>query len=102
MRERPAPRERLGGGVDVFLHGAGERGDRRPADRPRHGADAFEVAGGRARESGLDDVHPEPLELHGDLRLLMRLQGDARRLLAVAQCRIEDLDPASGHEPLPP
>jgi hypothetical protein len=28
----------------------------------------------------------------------MRLQGDARRLLTVAQRRIEDVDPASGHE----
>jgi hypothetical protein len=28
----------------------------------------------------------------------VRLQGDARRLLAVAQRRIENSDPASGHE----
>ena len=63
----------------------------------RDGADAFEVAGRRAGEAGLDDVDAEPLELLGDLRLLVRLQRDARRLLAVAQRRIEDLDPA-GHE----
>ena len=61
------------------------------------GAHALEVARRRAREPGLDHVHAEPLELLGDLRLLVRLQRDARGLLPVAQRRIEDLDPA-GHE----
>ena len=91
-------RERLRGGIEVCQHGPCERGDGRPPDRPCDRADAFEIARGCAREPGLDDVHPEPLELLGDLRLLVRLQGDARRLLTVAQRRIEDLDPASGHE----
>ena len=94
--------ESLGCGVDIGLHRADERGDGWAGDRARDGADAFEVAGGCAREPGLDHVHAEPLELQGDLRLVMRLQGDAGRLLTVAQRRIEDLDPASGHEPRPP
>ena len=102
MRERPAPASASAAASRSSLHGARERGDGRPADGSRDCADAFEIAGGCAREPGLDDVHAEPLELQGDLRLLVRLQGDARRLLTVAQRRIEDLDPASGHEPLPP
>ena len=40
---------------------------------------------------------PRPVELRGDLRLLMRLQRDARGLLPVAQRRIEDGDPACCH-----
>ena len=65
----------------------------------RHRAHALEVAGRGAREAGLDDVDSEPLELLRDRRLLVRLQRDARRLLAVAQRRIEDRDPATnGHE----
>ena len=39
----------------------------------------------------------EAFELRGDLRLLMRLQRDARGLLPVAQRRIEDGDPACCH-----
>ena len=39
---------------------------------------------------GLDHVDAEPGELLGDLQLLLRVQRDARRLLAVAQRRVED------------
>jgi len=91
-------RERLARGVDVLALRARERGDGRGGDTRRDGADALEVARRRAREAGLDHVDAEALELRADLRLLVRLQRDARRLLAVAQRRIEDLDPASGHE----
>src|SRR5437868_650874 len=76
---------------------AGKSRDGGLVERGGDRADALEVAGGRAREARLDDVHAEPLELLRDGRLLVRLQSDARRLLAVAQRRIEDLDPA-GHE----
>jgi hypothetical protein len=62
---------------------------------PTPSARALEVTGRGARKSGLHDVDAEAFELLGDLRLLVRLQRDARRLLAVAQRRIEDRDPAS-------
>src|SRR5690606_26862782 len=38
----------------------------------------------------LDDVHPQPRELVRDLQLLLLVQRDARRLLAVAKRRVED------------
>ena len=88
-------RERLAGSVDVLDPRPRERGDRRCAERERDLAHALEVARGRAREARLDDVDAEPFELLGDLRLLVRLQRDPGRLLAVAQGRIEDGDPAS-------
>ena len=44
---------------------------------------------GKAR---LDDVHAQPRELVGDLQLLLAVQRDAGRLLAVAQRRVEDAD----------
>src|SRR5439155_3393280 len=52
--------------------------------------DRLEVAGRADREAGLDDVHAEPSELVRDLELLRRVERDARRLLAVAQRRVED------------
>ena len=44
------------------------------------------------REAGLDDVDLEPHELAGDLELLGRGEAGARRLLAVAERRVEDAD----------
>ena len=52
--------------------------------------DGLEVAGRRRREPGLDDVDAQALERAGDLQLLLDVQRDAGRLLAVAQRRIED------------
>src|SRR5439155_23716620 len=89
--------ERLGRGVDVLRPRAGERGDGGPGDGGGHRARALEVAGRGGGEPSLDDVDTETLELLGDLRLLVRLQRDARRLLAVAQRRVEDGDPAEWH-----
>jgi len=53
--------------------------------------------GEAAGEAGFDHVDAEPLELLCDLCFLFWPQGDARRLLAVSECRIEDLDPARTH-----
>ena len=55
--------------------------------------DGLEVAGRGDREAGLDHVDAEAGELLRDLDLLLRVQRDAGRLLAVAQGRIEDVDP---------
>ena len=65
-----------------------------PATVRGDGLHALEVARRRDREAGLDHVYAEPLELRGDLGLLVGLQGDAGRLLAVAKSGVEDRDPA--------
>ena len=79
------------GGVDIGHVRAGQTGDDRTFDRAREIAcDGLEVARRGDREAGLDHVDAEPRELRRDLELLLRVQRDARRLLAVAQRRVED------------
>ena len=82
--------ERSPGGVDVTGESACEPRDHRPVDLARDGLDRLEVARRGDREAGLDHVHAETRELLCDLELLLRVQRDARRLLAVAQRRVED------------
>ena len=53
---------------------------------------APEVGLGGRREPGLDDVHPEHLELPGESHLLLDGEAVAGRLLAVPECRVEDDD----------
>ena len=61
-----------------------------PCDLAGDRLNGLEVARRGDREAGLDDVDAEPRELVRDLELLGRVQRDARRLLAVAQRRVED------------
>ena len=82
--------ERSPGGVDVTGEGASESRDHRPVDVARDALDGLEVAGRSDREAGLDHVHAQTRELLRDLELLLRVQRDARRLLAVTQRRVED------------
>jgi hypothetical protein len=105
---RPARvRNGLAGRVDVVRVGPCERCNRDAGHRLSDRADALEVTRRRDRKAGLDHVHAEPLELCGDLRLFVRLERDARRLLAVAKGGVEDRDPAvgqrvSGQQMVPP
>ena len=85
--------DRVPGRVDVGLVGAREAADHGALDLAGDRLDGLEVAGRGDREAGLDHVDAEAGELLRDLDLLLRVQGDARRLLAVAQRRIEDVDP---------
>ena len=64
-----------------------------PCDLAGDRLDGLEVAGRGDREARLDHVHAQPRELLGDLHLLLPVERDARRLLAVAQRRVEDPDP---------
>jgi len=73
---------------------ATERGDGDAGDCIRNRGDTVEVAWRRRGEAGLDDVDAQPFEAQRDLALLARAQCDARRLLAVSQSCVEDLDPA--------
>ncbi len=81
------------GTVNVLLAGPRER----QHDGPGHGLgdppDGLEVALRRRREAGLDDVDAEVLELARDRQLLLHVHGRTRRLLAVAERRVEDLYP---------
>ena len=71
---------------------AGQAGDDRPPHGAGNGAHRFEVAVRRDREAGLDDVHAKAIELLRQPQLLGRGHAEARRLLAVAQRRVEHLD----------
>ena len=53
----------------------------------------LEVARRGDREARLDHVDAQARELLRDLDLLLRVQRDAGRLLAVPQRRVEDVDP---------
>ena len=64
-----------------------------PVDRAGDRLDRLEVAGRGDREAGLDHVHAKARELLRDLDLLLDVQRDAGGLLAVAQRRVEDVDP---------
>ena len=78
--------------VDVALLRAIERRDRAAAYVLGHEANALNLAGRGHCEAGLNDVDAEPFELARDLQLLLRVQANARRLLAIAQRGVEDLD----------
>ena len=87
--------DRLDGALGVAVLAPRERRDRDPAlGLLGDPADRLEVAGRGGREAGLDHVHLEPRELARDLELLRGGQAGAGRLLAVAQGRVEDPDPA--------
>ena len=83
--------DRVPGGVDVLEAGAREPADDRSVHLASYGLDGFEVARRGDREAGLDDVHAQARELLGDLQLLLLVERDPGRLLAVAQRRVEDL-----------
>ena len=91
--------DRLDGSLRIAVAATGEGGDSHAALRLAGDAlDGLEVAGRCGREAGLDDVDLEAAELAGDLELLGRGEPGARRLLAVAQRRVEDPNRA-GRDP---
>ena len=83
--------DRVPGGVDVLRVRARQAADDRSVHLARDRLHRLEVARRGDREAGLDDVHAEPRELVRDLELLLPVERDPRRLLAVAQGRVEDL-----------
>ena len=92
-RVDPCPRgvlDRVPGGVDVGDMRPREPGDHGSLDPARDLLDRFEVPGRGDREPGLDHVDPQPRELLRDLQLLLGVEADPGRLLAVAQRRVED------------
>jgi hypothetical protein len=88
--------------VNVLGLRAREARDDRPAHLARDAAHRLEVVGRRDGEARLDDVHAQPRELLGDLHLLVGVERGARRLLAVAQSRVEDNYPIHTSPPSAP
>ena len=85
--------QRIGRRVDVLVHGAGQRAHHgRVAGQLGDAAHRLEVAGTGDGKAGLDDIDVQAKKLAGDDELLLRVHGSARRLLAVAQRGIEDVD----------
>ena len=74
-----APRrlDRLAAAVDVLLAGAGEAAHHRVPGALGDLVDGQEVALGRDREAGLDDVDAHGVEHLGDLELLLVGHGGA-------------------------
>jgi hypothetical protein len=81
--------DRVPGGLDVLLRRPRKAADDGSLDLPGDRLHGLEVAGRGDREARLDDVDAQPRELMRDLDLLLAVQGDARRLLAVTQRRVE-------------
>ena len=77
---------------DVFLIRPGQRGDRWALHLAGHCLHTLKVTGRRDRETGLDDIHPKARELVRDLHLLPQIEVNARRLLPVAEGRVEKYD----------
>ena len=84
------------GAVDVLVSRACEPADDRVLGALGDLVDGGEVALRRDRKAGLDDVDTQPRELLRDLDLLLGVELDPRRLLAVSQRRVEDVDPVGG------
>ena len=86
------PLHRLPGAHDVLLVDAGEAGDPRSLYLGGDAADTDSKSPSLViGKPGLDHVHLQAGELAGYLYLLLHGQGDARRLLAVAEGGVEDL-----------
>ena len=83
--------DRVPGSIDVLGVRARKPTDHRPVHVPRDGLHGLEVARRGDGEAGLDHVDPETSELMRNLELLLLVQRDPRRLLPVAQGRVEDL-----------
>src|SRR4029077_10366598 len=86
--------------LNVRRLSAGDRGDDGAVDLARDRRDVRELRVGRPREARLDHVHPHPLQGPRDLELRGAVKRDARRLLAVAQRRVEDQTSVSHVEAL--
>src|SRR5690606_10817892 len=63
-----------------------------PAHLASDRRDGLAVALRGDRKACLDDIDVQLRQLLRDLNLLLDQQVDARRLLAVPQCRVEDMD----------
>ncbi len=89
--------DRLTGQIDVAVVAARQRGDDRASHLGRDLAHAPVVALGRGRKAGLEDIHPQGVELPGKSQLLLGGEAVAGGLFAIAQGGIEDEDVGGSH-----
>ena len=83
----------LPGAVDVLVVAPRQAADGRAGDLAGNGPDRLEIADRGDRETRLDDIDPQTREHPRHFELLDQIHARARRLLAVAQGRVEDPDP---------
>ena len=86
----PGQSQGIGGHVDVFFHGAGQRTNRRGRNGLRNLEYGVEVSGAGNREPRFDDVHAEAFQQLGDFDLLGGVQLAARHLLAITERGVEN------------
>ena len=86
----PGQSQGIGGDVDVFFHGAGQRTNRRGRNGLRNLEYGVEVSGAGNREPRFDDVHAEAFQQLGDFDLLGGVQLAARHLLAITERGVEN------------
>ena len=90
IRGRCGVLDRVPGRVDVGHVGPRQTRDHRSLNCARDRLHGLEVARRGDRKARLDHVDAQPRELLCDLQLLLRVQRDAGRLLAVTQRGVED------------
>ena len=83
-------RQRVGGYVDVFLYGAGQRANRGIRNRFRNFAHRIEVARTRNRETCFQDIYAQFFQGTGYFYLFNRIQLATGNLFPVAQRRVEN------------
>ncbi len=76
--------------LDVLAPGPGQGRDHRPPYLPRYPPDRLEIALGRNGETCFEDVDSQSIERMRHPELFRFRHAAARRLLAVAQCRIKE------------
>ena len=86
----PGQSQGIGGDVDVFFYGAGQRTNRRGRNGLRNLEYGVEISGAGNREPCLDDVHAEAFQQLGDFDFLGGVQLAARHLLAITERGVEN------------
>ena len=76
--------------IDVLGDGSRQPGHDAPLDLAGDLLNGGKIIRGGGREPSFDHVHVQQLELLRKQELLLRRHREARRLLPIAQCRVED------------
>ena len=87
----PGQPQRVGSNVDVLLHGAGQRADRRLGNGLGNLQHGVEIAGAGDGKSRLDDVYTKAFEQLGDFNFFGGVQLTTGDLLTVAQRGVENV-----------
>src|SRR5262245_57486982 len=78
--------------IDIQFAGTGQAGYGHGANLLGYSLYRFEVAVGRDREPGFDDVHAQSLELARQQEFFLYVHAGAGRLLAISQGSVEDVN----------